>query len=187
MDIFDQILENLELERELGTRTVEIDRALLVPPKPAPPPPRPEPAPVAPAPPPEPVSRPVPDTPRPAQAPSGQTGILFLSGRPLSPAGMQIISKAFAALRKIKSDVSLSINENVKAKVVVLLGSDALKGRPATAVRPVRGRWMTLDGVPTLPTFSPDYILSHFHDGSPGMNAAKHIMWNDMKAALERL
>ena len=32
MDIFDQILENLELERELGTRTVEIDRALLVPP-----------------------------------------------------------------------------------------------------------------------------------------------------------
>ena len=42
MTDFDEILgafeEALELERELGTRTVECDRALLVPMRPAPPP-----------------------------------------------------------------------------------------------------------------------------------------------------
>jgi len=33
LDLFDEIIVHLELEKELGTRTVEIDRALLLPPK----------------------------------------------------------------------------------------------------------------------------------------------------------
>lgn len=183
MDIYDQILENLELERELGTRTVDFDRALLVPPKKA-------------------------DEPVPAfssSSTSDRSGtstssvaetlvssfavcdMLFLSGQPLSDAGQEAMRKTFTALKKIKADVTVRLNENVRAKIIVLLGSDALKGRTASTARPVRGRWMAVDGVPALPTFSPDYIFSHFQEGSPGMVTAKRDMWNDIKSALARL
>ena len=211
MDIYDQILENLELERELGTRTVEIDRALLVPPKPEQEQTAPE-AKVVPA---QGVSS-GPGIDGDKRAVSGGAGargdagaeasasapssvaeiaaspaatcdILFLSGRELSAAGREAMRKTVAALKKIKPDVTVRLNEAVKAKVMVLLGSDALKGRSAVSARPVRGRWMTVEGVPALPTFSPDYIFSHFQEGSPGMVAAKRDMWNDIKAALARL
>ena len=197
IDIYDQIIENLELERDLGTRTVEIDRALLVPPKPsdasAPASPSESalapsgaaPAPAAEATAPSIASNsPVAGTP---VSSSAACDMLFLSGRPLSAAGQEAMRKTFAAMKKIKADVTVRLNENVPARIIVLLGSDALKGRSAVAARPVRGRWMAVDGVPALPTFSPDYIFSHFQDGSPGMAAAKRDMWNDIKAALARL
>ena len=221
MDIYDQILENLELERELGTRTVEIDRALLVPPKPEQDQSTPEAA--------NNSAKSVSSGPgidgdkrdisgdagargaipgvlgargdagdeasasapssvaETAASPSVVCDMLFLSGRPLSAAGQEAMRKTVAALKKIKPDVTVRLNENVPAKVMVLLGSDALKGRSAVSARPVRGRWMAVEGVPALPTFSPDYIFSHFQEGSPGMVAAKRDMWNDIKAALARL
>ena len=97
------------------------------------------------------------------------------------------MSKTVAAMRRIKPDVSVRMNEDSRAKVIVLLGSDALRGRTPVPKRVVRGRWMTVEGVPALPTFSPDYIFSYFQEGSPGMVAAKRDMWNDIKAALARL
>jgi hypothetical protein len=36
-------------------------------------------------------------------------------------------------------------------------------------------------------TFSPDYIFSHFQEGSSNMNKAKLEMWNDIKLAIARL
>jgi hypothetical protein len=196
MDIFDQILENLELERELGTRTVEIDRAFLVPPKPprAPspvPPPEPEeradvkqpvrPVPVTSAEKPAPPQQPVaarPDTP--------SCDIAFFTGSPLSPTGAEAMEKIFAAIRKIKPDAVLCLNEDRKAKMCVLLGSDALLKR-VPAARPVRGAWTSVDGVPAVMTFSPDYIFKHFQEGSPRMKDAKLVMWNDIKSAVARL
>ena len=119
MDIFDQILENLELERELGTRTVEIDRALLVPPT-VEKAPKAEPAPKAavpnsPAPVQQTETRKV-QVPQTTQAPQSspqaedsilvvpkstapQCDIAFFTGRPLSPAGMEAMEKIFAAIR----------------------------------------------------------------------------------------
>ena len=183
MDIYDQILENLELERDLGTRTVEIDRALLVPPKmpESPPPATPSVSASAPS-----IAAPssVAETP---VSPSAACDILFLSGRPLSDAGQEAIQKTIVAMKKIKADVSVRLNEDVRAKVIVLLGSDALQKLQPSAGRPMRGRWMMVDGIPTLPTFSPDYIFSHFQEGSPGRIAAKRDMWNDIKSALARL
>ena len=187
MDIYDQILENLELERDLGTRTVEIDRALLIPPKPAQ----------------EHITSETNGVPAKGvssdsrtdgdkdafldDAPCAVCDILFLSGRPLSVAGQEAIQKTIVAMKKIKTDVSVRLNEDVRAKVIVLLGSDALKKLQPNAARPIRGRWMTIKGIPTLPTFSPDYIFSHFQAGSPSSIAAKRDMWNDIKAALARL
>ena len=204
MDIFDQILENLELERELGTRTVEIDRALLVPPT-VEKAPKAEPAPKAAVPnPPAPVPQTetrkvqVPQTPQVPQSspqaadsvpvapkPSGpQCDIAFFTGRPLSLAGTEAMEKIFAAIRKIKSDAVICLNEERKAKVYVLLGSDALKQRYPTA-KAVRGGWV--DGALAMMTFSPDFIFSHFQEGSPRMRDAKMDMWNDIKSAVARI
>ena len=184
MDIFDQILENLELERELGTRTVEIDRALLVPP-PAEPPPAPPP--VAP---PKPVERPAPSVPSPRQVASQQgrsCDILFLTGRPLSAAGEEAIRKTIDAMQKIKADINVCIDEECLAKVIILLGSVALKKHAKNNIRANQGDWIDLNGVPTMITFSPDYIFTHFTEGSARMVAAKRNMWNDVKAAIARL
>ena len=208
MDIYDQILENLELERELGTRTVEIDRALLLPPKPEsasaepaadksaskPETPTPQPAAISPqpaVPSPQPVvATPVastPSVPSPA-APnsSGGCDIAFLTGRPLSPAGAEAMAKTFAAMKRIKPDIQVALNESRKSRVIVLLGSDALKKLLPT-VRPVRGQWIQINGVPAMMTFSPDYIFSHFQAGSPHERQAKSEMWEDIKSALARL
>ena len=204
MDIFDQILENLELERELGTRTVEIDRALLVPPT-VEKAPKAEPAPkaavpnsLAPVPQTETRKVQVPQTTQAPQSspqaadsapaapkPSGPLcDIAFFTGRPLSPAGTEAMEKIFAAIRKIKSDVVICLNEERKAKVYVLLGSDTLKQRYPTA-KAVRGGWV--DGAPAMMTFSPDFIFSHFQEGSPRMRDAKMDMWNDIKSAVARI
>lgn len=193
MDIFDQILENLELERELGTRAVEIDRALLVPPKPEPPPERKpetsvEPGPMPePAPPAEPEPRPEPAPPVEAKAAAkGECDILFLTANGLSEAGMVAMRKTFAAMQKIRAGIRVAMDEDVKAKVVVLLGSDALRKRQPTA-RPVRGAWISLCGAPAIMTFSPDFIFRHFREGSSGMRQAKLDMWNDIKLAIGRV
>ena len=207
MDIFDQILENLELERELGTRTVEIDRALLVPPMPekaaeTAPAPKAS-AQVSPAPVPQKAKVSAPASLMPTASPSGpqatgsvsaapdqpapQCDIAFFTGHPLSPQGMEAMGKIFAAIRKIKADVLIGMNEECRAKVCVLLGSDALKKRLPSA-KAVRGGWVTMDdGVPAIVTFSPDYIFSHFQEGSPRMKEAKTEMWNDIKSAVARI
>jgi hypothetical protein len=36
-------------------------------------------------------------------------------------------------------------------------------------------------------TFSPDYIFTHFQEGSPRMKDAKQVMWNDIKSAVARV
>ena len=189
MDIYDQILENLELERELGTRTVEIDRALLLPPKLQAETPTPQPEPRTP----QPETRnqklePAIPPPTVPAAPDTSEGcdIAFLTGRPLSPAGAEAMAKTFAAMKRIKPDIQVVLNETRKPRVIVLLGSDALKKQMPTA-RPVRGKWIALNGVPAVMTFSPDYIFSHFQAGSPHERQAKSEMWEDIKSALARL
>jgi len=200
MDIYDQILENLELERELGTRTVEIDRALLLPPQLAtgetPVVPGPRPSPLTPQPeiralqPETRNQKPEPDPPPPvapaATNSSGGCDIAFLTGRPLSAAGAEAMAKTFAAMKRIQPDIQVALNESRKSRVIVLLGSDALKKLLPTA-RGVRGKWIELNGVPAVMTFSPDYIFSHFQAGSPHERQAKVDMWTDIKSALARL
>lgn len=220
MDIYDQILENLELERELGTRTVEIDRALLVPPECEKPP-----SPGVPATPgdaatgnaatgtppasvqAEPMLRKGSATPIPVASPKAQSvpvapsavqsapaapgeaaecDIAFFTGRPLSDAGAEAMRRTFAAIDKIRPGVRLLMNERCRARVIVMLGSDAMRKRLPTA-RPVRGAWLTVGGIPAITTFSPDFIFTHFQPDSPHMNEAKREMWNDIKSAVARI
>ena len=184
MDIFDQILENLELERELGARTVEVDRTILAPLAAE--------APVVP--PPQGSEARSPDAEiadarrvEPVGVASGDwCDILFLTGRDPSSEAMDALDKTFVAMKRIKTDLRICLNEERKAKILVLLGSDALKKHHPTA-RPVRGAWIALAGTPAVMTFSPDYIFSHFQKGSARMNEAKKMMWNDIKSAVARL
>ena len=211
MDIYDLILENLELERELGTRTVEIDRALLVPPK------RDVPRLVAATveasertasePRREVVARV--ETPSASVVAASAKDVAeqsaqvaseaasnggmddrcdsaFFTGRPLSDRGNEAMRKTFAAMQKIRPGISVRLNVQCKAKVVILLGSDALLKRQPTA-RPVRGAWIAIDGIPSIMTYSPDFIFGHFQENSPRMNKAKLDMWNDVKSAVARL
>jgi hypothetical protein len=209
MDIFEQILENLELERELGTRTVEIDRALLVPPSDkieaktqqrksidsvastqektqvqAPKMhselPKNE-LPVSSR-----ESSRAEEAANTQSASSNHCDIVFYTGRQLSPAGMAAMEKIFDAIKKIKAGIAISLNEPCKAKVCVLLGSDALKKYLPTG-KPIRGNWEVIGGMPAIMTFSPDYIFAHFSEGSPRMKEAKLVMWNDIKSAVARI
>ena len=199
MDIYDQILENLELERELGTRAVEMDRALLVPPEAAPIPaakaiPDPgqsriEAAPSGPMPPP--ASQAAAERPPQGAAGGKKTelvDIAFIIGKPLSAAGSEAMERTIAAMKRIRPELRAAVGQEIcaTARVTVFLGSDAMK-RHLPAVRPMRGKWIELDGRPALMTFSPDYIFSHFQEGSPRMLEAKRDMWNDIKSAMARL
>ena len=96
------------------------------------------------------------------------------------------MAKTFVAMKRIKPDIQVALNESRKSRVIVLLGSDALKKLLPTA-RPIRGKWIQLNGVPAVMTFSPDYIFSHFQKGSPHERQAKSEMWEDIKSAIARL
>ncbi|MBO5940346.1 MAG: hypothetical protein J6R18_04015 [Kiritimatiellae bacterium] len=167
MDIFDQILENLNLERDLGTRTVEIDRALLLPIK---------------------VEKrePVAESKVAKTHNDATSDIVFYTGRELSQAGKDAMEKIFAAIAKMKPGVKIALNEQCDAKVCVLLGADAHKKHNPTE-RPMRGNWCTVRGIPAITTFSPDYIFSHFEAGSPYEKNAKLEMWNEIKSAVAKI
>ena len=184
MDIFDQILENLELERELGTRTVEFDRALLLGAGSAPA----KPVAAAPVRQEEAVRQSVPQRKpsTPAAPATAMLDIAFLTGAPLSSAGMEAMRKTVAYVEKLRPGVRVGVNEGRQARVIVLLGSDAMRAH-APNVRQPRGRWFRLGDVPAVLTFSPDEILTRFASGSAGMNAAKRDLGDAIKSALGRL
>ena len=113
-------------------------------------------------------------------------GTIILKGYSSTVQNGVAILRNFAAMKRIQPDIQVVLNENRKSRVIVLLGSDALKKLLPTA-RPVRGKWIQLNGVPAVMTFSPDYIFSNFQAGSPHERQAKSEMWEDIKSALARL
>lgn len=71
----------------------------------------------------------------------------------------------------------------VRPKVLVALGATASEGllgetRP---MRDLRGHWLEYDGVPTMVTFHPAYLL---HNTS---NAEKRKVWEDLLLVMEKL
>lgn len=178
MDIVDFLLDGLEaaleLERELGVRTVEVDRALLagetrfssV----------------------SKVSKdPLPQSPHPPKPANVQTilPLAFLHDRPLSQAGVEMMAKILNALGRPNAPIVV-VPPMPKAKVVVVLGGRALrlyfpelKGEP--------GQWVKLPtGEDVLITYSPEYIL-RFGAVTPAVQKLKQDMWRSLKAVAQRL
>lgn len=191
MDVVEYILEGLEkaleLERELGVRTVEIDRGLLEGGKTA-----------------------EPRLPSQVSSPSTKVGLetedarlaavnqtikqssnqtisdlVFLHDRPLSPAGVEMLAKILTALGKPDSPIVV-VPPVPKAKVTVILGGLALR-KYFPGMRGEPGQWQkTPDGRDVLITYSPEYIL-RFGAVTPAVKKIKEDMWRSLKAVKQRL
>ena len=212
MTDFDEILgafeQALELERELGVRTVDCDRALLVPMRPAPQPApqsvaqpvaSPQPASAAtvsaPAPQQRPSLTPVPQAAaKPAggaAVPSGVVDVSFIAERRPQGEAAQLLGKMILAMGYKKGEVTVvdaATAATVKpaARVYVVLGREAFKVF-APGQRASLGLWLTVADVPTVVTYSPERILSYFGSDVEGLTKAKRQIWSDLKSALARL
>ena len=184
--ILDGLEAALELERELGVRTVEIDRGVLVPRAQCP------------------VLRAkekclVPSTvvPR-ANKEEGSssaalstkhqalsTELVFLHDRPLAPAGVEMMAKILNALGK--PDAPIVVTPPVpEAKITVVLGGLALK-KYFPGMKGEPGQWQkTPEGRDLLITYSPAYIL-RFGTVTPAVEKIKQDMWRSLKAVKQRL
>lgn len=70
----------------------------------------------------------------------------------------------------------------LKPKIIVALGATAVKGllgEQEVGITRLRGTWMTYQGIDTMPTLHPAYLLRN--------PPAKREVWEDMKAVLARL
>ena len=181
MTALDYILDGLEaelaLERELGVRSVEIDRALLVPL-----------APPAAAP-----QRTTPPPLRPTNPPTLQPSNLspldfvFLHDKPLSAKGNEMMAKIIVALGKTAETAPIVVAPPIPAaKVCIVLGGLALrKWFPGRNVSP--GQWFTDEkGRDVLVTYTPEYIL-RFGTVTPALKKIKQDMWNSLKSVLKRI
>ena len=175
--ILDGLEAELALERELGVRSIEIDRALLVAPSGSPGVSRPSGSVV-------PVSSSASSLVNPSRAPikqpnqanksSDQTRIsyplVFLHDRALSAAGVEMMGKIIAALGMTEQTAKVVTTTPLPpAKVYVVLGAGALK------------KWF-----PVLVTYSPEYIL-RFKTVTPAVKKIKMDMWTAIKSVLRKI
>ncbi len=179
----------LELERELGTRTVEIDRALLRMPPPA--------ASAS-------VSAPsAPSAPNDLNGSNGVNGLNGANGLNAVKGEKDEPSADFAFLLECEPEgevaellpkMSAAIGygpDGVKindpsARVLIVLGSDALrKWIPGVLARP--GQWVQRGDTPALVTASPTKTYRFLGHRPEKIRALKLRLWADLKAALARL
>ena len=189
--ILDGLAAELELERELGVRTVEIDRSLLAS---APPVPSAPPAPPAPTARTEDVRH---ETRRETSvtapsAPPPQTGsttlpLAFLHDRPLAPEGVEMMAKILTAMGLSSETTPIVVAPPVpRARICVVLGGLAMK-KYFPGMRGEPGQWQkTPDGRDVLITYSPAYIL-RFATVTPAVQKMKQDMWRSLKAVVQRL
>ena len=176
--LLDGLIEYLELERELGVRSVECDLSLLREAS-SPPPVAVSPRPPSPAP----VAKPAPS------APSASTSarFAFLHDRPLSPKAIEMMAKIVVALGETAATAPVVIEKPVpRVPLYVVLGGRALaKFLPGKKAGP--GDWIKSDGGrDVLVTYSPEYIL-RFDGVSDTTKQIKQAMWRSLKAVRQRL
>ena len=195
--VLDGLEAELELERELGVRAVEIDRALLSPPPAAAPTGR------AGVPPPAAaagragVPPPAADIRQPATVPEPQPAnhaplstsldFVFLHDRPLSPGGIEMMAKIVTAMKKTPESAPIVFNgERPAAKAYVLLGSGALR-KWLPGVKGAPGEWVKDQaGNSYLVTYSPEFIL-RMGPPTPAVKEIKMKMWTSLKGVMQRV
>ena len=101
--LLDGLEAELELERELGVRVVELDRALL-------------------------SSPPGSSTPPLPHSPTPSLSFAFLHDKPLSPGGIEMMAKIVTAMHETPESAPIVFNGGKPpAKMYVVLGSEAMK------------------------------------------------------------
>ena len=194
--IIDGIEAELALERELGVRVVEIDRALLSPAPAAAAGEAAVPAPAAAAGEAA-VPAPAADIRQPATAPepppanhaplSTSLDFVFLHDRPLSPGGIEMMAKIVTAMKKTPETAPIIFTgERPEAKAYVLLGSGALR-KWLPGVRGAPGEWVKDSaGNSYLVTYSPEFIL-RMGPVTPAVKEIKMKMWTSLKGVMQRV
>ena len=80
-----------------------------------------------------------------------------------------------ACLPYLKEQIRL-----LKPKVIVALGATAVRGLLALeGITKLRGKWLTFEGIPLMPTYHPAYLLRN--------PPAKKEVWEDLQAVLKKL
>ncbi len=191
MNALDYILagleEELRLERELGVRIVEFDRALLdvsaISSSVAGPSPAGAPSPSA-------------DAPSPAAAPAAPAAgvrresavydFVFVHDKPLSDAAVAMMAKITSALGKTPESAPVVFEgELPKAKAYAVMGALALK-KFFPSLKGVPGQWLDGErGESVLVTYSPHYIL-RFEVVTQAVQKMKTDMWKSLKTLLQR-
>ena len=179
--ILDALADALELERELGVRSVDIDRSLLAPPA----------AkarlvmesPVAPVSPCREERREGRERPERRDA---EFKFFFIHHQPLSPAGAEMISKIVTAMGETAQTAPVVVEgELPHSPIAVILGSRALK-KFFPGLRGSPGQWLkAADGRDVLVTRSPDEML-RFGDATPAVKKMKWEMWQSLKTVVQR-
>ena len=179
--VLDGLEQWLEVERERGVRSVEVDRSLICEqPKQAPA--RPS---TLPAPAPAPVSAPATRSPQaPAAAPT--SSIVFLHDRPLTDAGKEMMSKIVAAMGRTDATASIVVEPPLPpARAYVVLGALALK-KFFPGARGEPGKWVKgPHGEDALVTYSPAFIL-RFPTMTDAVKKMKRDMWTSLKDLMRR-
>ena len=203
----EEILEGferaLELERELGTRVVEIDRSLLA----FPPPEIPSAASAAAksasqiqsgaaAAPSRPVlpAVPVPRAPSDPNAPSSDLVIVAASPAELQGAAGDLLLKMLGAIGRDLGSAPVEVAgpdlaQRVAArspKIVVMLGRDACRAL-LPSQRIGKGEWVAFGGALAAAIPSPAFMLRFYADKPEELNKLKRDAWNTLKLVRERL
>ena len=160
----------LELERELGVRVVELDRTLL-------------------ASPPHSSTPPLPHSPTPpiSHSPTPSLSFAFLHDRPLSSNGIEMMAKIVTAMHETPETAPIVFTgERPPAKMYVVLGSEAMK-KWYPGMRGAPGQWLRgRNGEDVLLTYSPEYLL-RFGAATPALMKLKREMWTSLKGVMQRL
>ena len=188
MDVLTYVLDGLEqwleVERECGVRSIEVDRSLLVPSKAD-----------------EKVSEgtherqpgKAPEKPPPQSAPSSPErastsayDFVFLHDRPLSQAGVEMMAKIVNAMGRTAETAPVVVAPPLpQARAYVVLGGLALK-KYFPGVRGEPGMWVkSADGKDILVTYSPAFIL-RFPTVTEAVKKMKRDMWTSLKGVMQR-
>lgn len=173
--VLDGLEQWLEVERERGVRSIDVDRSLICE-TPKPSPPRPSPLPSS--------------ATRPSQAPTAASvptsSIVFLHDRPLTDAGREMMSKIVAAMGRTDATAPVVVEPPLPpARAYVVLGALALK-KFFPGVKGEPGKWVKgPHGEDALVTYSPAFIL-RFPTMTDAVMKMKRDMWTSLKDLMRR-
>ena len=190
MNVVDYVLDGLErwleVERECGARSLEVDRSLLVP-----------------------AAKPMveaastldagssrPARPSRASSSSSSSGsssaptaifdFVFLHDRPLTPAGVEMMAKIVNAMGRTADTAPVVVAPPIpQARAYVVLGALALR-KYFPGVKGEPGQWVkSPDGKDVLVTYSPAFIL-RFPTVTDAVMRMKRDMWSSLKGVMQR-
>ena len=177
-EVLDGIENALGLERELGVRAFEFDRALLGSSRveatkmlPGSNPPLPAPKPTL-------------------SAPNHALAVydfVFLHHAMLSQGGVEMMAKIVTAMKKTPATAPIVfVGERPPARVYIVLGGKAMKKWfPELHCSP--GQWAKgAKGEEVLVTYSPEYIL-RLGPETPAVKKLKLAMWTSLKGVIQKL